>query len=387
MDSKESVAFIATVDVHIYAFHIPFMKMLERMGFEVEVLCANTGFVERVRREGFIVHEIPFSRNPLSLTNLKAFLILKGIIRKKQYRMLHVHTPVAGFLGRLAGRMAGVTCIIYTTHGFHFHEYGSKLRNFLYYRLEKFAGRFTDILITINTDDYKIAKEKNLTPKGKVLYIKGVGVDTGKFCPTEREQELKKTYATSIRFNKDTPILIIIAELIKRKNIVDAIRAVKLLEGKEFKLLIAGNGPLKNELVSLVTDLELNKKVFFLGRRDDVPEILQVSKMLLLTSIHEGLPRAILEAMAMEKPVVAYNIRGVRDLVVDGETGFLVPFGDIRALAEKISFLLDNPIIAEEMGKKGRSRIIGQFDLETVLRQMKEVYEDALSTFQGKGDR
>ena len=136
----EKILFLATVDVHIYAFHIPFMKLLEGMGYEVEAACANTGFVERIRNEGFTVNEIPFSRNPLSPSNLIAFVLLLRTFRKKSYRMIHLHTPVAGFLGRIAGRISGVPCIIYTAHGFHFHEYGSKLKNFLYYRLERLAN-------------------------------------------------------------------------------------------------------------------------------------------------------------------------------------------------------------------------------------------------------
>ena len=172
------ILFIATVDVHIYAFHIPFMKMLKGMGFKVEVACADTGFTERSKKEGFVVHKVPFSRNPLSLSNMKAFFMLVKIMKQNNYRMIHVDTPVAGFLGRIAGRIAGVPCIIYTAHGFHFHEYGSKLRNFIYFQFEKIAGRLTDVLITINTDDCRIAEEKSLIPHGRVIYLPGVGVDS-----------------------------------------------------------------------------------------------------------------------------------------------------------------------------------------------------------------
>lgn len=385
--SRDRIVFAATVDVHIYAFHIPFMKLLKSMGYDVEVACRDTGISERIEKEGFVVHKIPFSRNPLSFSNLRAFFELLKLMKENKYIMLHAHTPVASFLGRIAGKMAKIPHIVYTAHGFHFHEYGSKLRNFLYYRLEKFAGKFTDILITINKDDYKIANKVKICPRGKIVYVSGVGVDTNKVKIKSVEEN--RLESSEVCFPRKDPIILTIGRLEREKNLDHFLYVLSMIKdsGKKVQGFIVGEGPLRSYFQKAVVCNHLSGYVTFTGYFANAFQLISKADVYVFTSSREGLPVSVMEAMAMEKPVVAYNIRGVRDLVVDGETGFLVPFGDIRALAEKISFLLDNPIIAEEMGKKGRSRIIGQFDLDTVLRQMKEVYEDALSTFQGKGDR
>ena len=378
---SKSVLFLATVDSHIYYFHIPFMKLLKNMGYEVEVAAAPVGFKEKIEKEGFKVYPIPFSRNPLSFQNLRAFFMILHLMKKRKYIMVHTHTPVASFLGRIAAKIAGVPHIVYTVHGFHFHEYGNPLKNFIYYRLEKFAGKFTDVLITINTDDYKIAKEKNIIPNGKVVYIKGVGVDLERFNPQGLNRSANANLSKDFKTNNDF-LIIVIAELIKRKNIIDILKAAKIvaIHDRDFKLLIVGDGPLKLELMQFAKSEKLiNEKTLFLGRRSDIPELLSISDLLVMTSYHEGLPRAIMEAMAMEKPVVAYDIRGIRDLVIDGKTGFLVPFRDIKSLAEKILFLHERPDICKEMGKRGRERIEKEFSLKVIMRQMEELYTEILN--------
>jgi len=375
--NNRNILFLATVDSHIYYFHIPFMKLLRDMGYEVEVACSNVGFTEKIEQEGFKVYNIPFSRNPVSPLNVKSFFMLLNLMKKRKYIMLHTHTPVASFLGRIAARIAGIPHIVYTVHGFHFHEYGSRIKNFIYYHLEKFAGRFTDVLITINTDDYKIAEEKNMIPNGKVVYIKGVGVDIHKFSSQQMSSNIRKKYRDALRLDKKDFTVITVAELIKRKNIYDIIAAIASLSDK-IRLIIVGNGTLWKELKDYVKNEGLPKKVLFLGRRTDIPELLYISDLFVMTSLHEGLPKAMMEAMAMAKPVVAYNIRGVRDLVVDGKTGFLVPFRDVKRLAEKILFLYEHPDICKEMGKNGRKRIEKEFSLNVIIDQMKRLYTEIL---------
>ena len=377
---KYKILFIATVDSHIYYFHIPFMKLLKEMGYDVEVAAGASGFKEKIVKEGFKIYSLPFSRNPLSFNNIRAFFILLILMKKQKYVMVHTHTPVASFVGRVAAKIAGVPHVVYTAHGFHFHEYGNKLTNFFYYHLEKFAGRFTDVLITINEDDYKIAKEKNIIANGRVVYIKGVGVDVEKLNPEDFSSDLNMEYRKRLGLDENDFLVIAVAELIKRKNLKDIILAIKSVNNRGYRarLLIAGDGVMEQKLRDFVSANDLQNKVFFLKRRSDVPELLYCSDVLAMTSLHEGLPRSVMEAMAMEKPVVAYNIRGVRDLVVDEETGFLVKFGDVSALAEKIIFLINHPDFAKEMGKKGRKRIEENFSLDIILKQMEALYKEIL---------
>jgi glycosyltransferase involved in cell wall biosynthesis len=378
----KKILFLATVDSHIYYFHIPFMKLLRDMGYEVEVAASNVGFTEKIERDGFKVYNIPFSRNPISPSNFKAFFSLLRLMRKNKYVMLHTHTPVASFIGRIAGRIAGVPHIVYTAHGFHFHEYGNPLTNFIYFKLEKFAGKFTDVLVTINSDDYKVAVEKKMVPHGKVVYIKGVGVDTEKFDPKKYDSEVNEHYRKQFGFKDDDFVIIDIAEFTKGKNLSSLIEVFSRVLNYNYspKLLIVGEGILFKEISDILESKELKDKIILPGRRSDIPEILCVSNLFAFTSIREGLPKSVMEAMAMEKPVVAYNIRGVRDLVEDGINGFLIPFGDTDAFAEKIIYLMEHPEFAKEMGKRGREKILKEFSLDVILPQMKELYESILKS-------
>jgi len=376
MKSRGKILFLATVDSHIYYFHIPFMKLLKDMGYEVEVAASNVGFTEKIEREGFKVYNIPFSRNPISLSNFKAFFSLLRLMRKNKYVMLHTHTPVASFIGRIAGRIADVPNIVYTVHGFHFHEYGNPLTNFIYFGLEKFAGRFTDVLITINKDDYKVAIKKDMVQNGKVVYIKGVGVDTERFNP----EKVSTERVPSILSNFSGSVFVSVGRLEREKHFDHLLKAFSLVKQRrnDFKLLIIGDGVEGDYLKKLFFALNLQNHIEFLGYIKGIEEFLKISNAFVFASSREGLPVSVMEAMAMEKPIVAYNIRGVRDLVEDGASGFLVPFGDTKALAKKIAYLMEHPEVAREMGKKGREKIEKEFSIEVILPQMKKLYEDIL---------
>jgi len=377
---EKKILFLATVDVHIYAFHIPFMKLLKDMGYEVEVAASNVGFTKKIEQEGFKFYDIPFSRNPLSFKNIKAFFMLLRLMRRNKYVMIHTHTPVASFLGRIAARIVGVPHTVYTVHGFHFHEYGSKIMNFIYYRLEKVAGRFTDVLITINKDDYKIAKEKNIAPNGKVVYIKGVGVDTEKFDPKRIKKDKRKEILTKLSINNEIFVILSTGRLEREKHFDQIIEALGYADrkGLRFKFFIAGSGPLYSNLLEAAKFYGMQEELMLLGHIDEIPELLSVSNIYVTASSREGLPVSVMEAMAMEKPIIAYNIRGVRDLVEDGANGFLVSFGDVKGLAEKILYLMEHPEVAVEMGKKGRERIEKEFSLGVILPQMKALYKEIL---------
>ncbi len=374
--NSKKILFLATVDSHIYYFHIPSMKLLRDMGYEVEVAASNVGFTEKIEQEGFKVYNIPFSRNPVSPLNIKSFFMLLNLMKKRKYIMVHTHTPVASFIGRIVARIVGVPHIVYTVHGFHFHEYGNPLRNFVYYRLEKFTGKFTDVLITINKDDYKVAIEKKIIPNGKVVYIKGVGVDTEKFDPKRIKEDKRKEILTKLSINNEIFVISSVGRLEREKHFEHLIGALGIVKekGLRFKFFIAGNGPLSSSLLKVAKSFGLEENLVLLGHLDQIPELLSVSDVYVTASSREGLPVSLTEAMVMEKPVVAYNIRGVRDLVEDGVNGFLVPFGDVKGLAEKILYLMEHPEVAEEMGKKGREKIEKEFSLNVILPQMENLY-------------
>lgn len=378
MGKDKKILFLATVDVHMPAFHIPFMNLLREWDYDVEVAARDTGFKEGIEKEGFKFHNIPFSRNPLSFSNFKAFFLLLKLMKDNKYIMIHTHTPVASFLGRFAGRIAKVPRIVYTAHGFHFHEYGSRLKNFAYFKLEKFAGKFTDVLITINRDDYEVAKKGNLAPNGKIVYIKGVGVDTEKIKPENIEG--KRLESINGVLHCKNPLILTVGRLEREKNFDQFLYMLKIVKdsGKKFHGLVIGEGPLKDYLEKIINKLKLNEVVKFTGYFTRAFEIISQAEVYVFTSSREGLPVSVMEAMAVEKPVVAYNIRGVRDLVVDGETGFLIPYRNVQQLAEKVLYLMNNPEIARIMGRKGRERIEKEFSIEKIKVEMSKLYREIL---------
>jgi glycosyltransferase involved in cell wall biosynthesis len=371
------VLFVATVDSHIWYFHMPHMQQLRDMGFQVEVAAAPAGFAWRILAEGYEVHAVPFSRNPLSVRNISAYRALRRLMQSRRYVMVHVHTPLAGLLGRLAARQERVAHIVYTAHGFHFHGHGNWWSNRLYCVLERIAAGWTDTLITINREDFTIASRAFAHGRTKVVYVPGVGTDCSQYIPATVDQRTHER--ALLRLREDSLIIVWVAEFIRRKRPDDAVAAIHGLSSKaSVQLLMLGDGLLLDAIEKTVLRRGMRDTITVRGRVSNVADYLTASDAFLSTASQEGLPKGVMEAMAAGLPVVAYDIRGCNDLVLDGETGFLVPFGDVPGLADKLAWLAQHPNERRHMGEAGRRRIEQTFSLDVVLPQMKMVYQDEL---------
>ena len=372
-----SVLFVATVDSHIWYFHMPHMQLLRDMGFQVEVAAAPVGFAEKIRAEGYEVHAIPFSKNPLSLRNIAAYCALRRLMQSRHYIMVHVHTPVAGFLGRFAAWRVGVPHIIYTAHGFHFYSHGKWWFNRLYYTLEQMAAHWTDTLIAINREDFAIASRAFARGRTKVVYVPGVGVDCRECHVLPATGRIAAR--ASLGLPEDAYAVAWVGEMNRNKRPEDALAAIGHLSmGDPVRMVMLGNGRRSREISDVVVRYGLGEIVSLTGRVSNVAKYLSASDVLLSTASREGLPRNVMEAMVTGLPVVAYDIRGCNDLVIDGETGFLVPFGDVSGLTDKLTWLAQHPDERRHMGEAGRKRIEEAFSLEAVLPQMKTVYQNEL---------
>lgn len=371
---------LATVDDMIWHFNMPFLHLLQDLGAEVECAARPTySFYRYLKDNNVVFHPIPFARNPVSPSNILAGFRLWRLLKERKYELIHTHGPTASFIGRIIGKLAGVKAIIYTAHGFHFHKYGHPIMNLVYFAVEKFASNFCDELITINEEDFESARRKFPCPK-KVTLVRGVGIDINRFSPEKVDvdlKDLKERIGLSGKY-----CIGVIAEWIKRKRIQDVIRTAYLLikRGWDLNVLIVGYGPLKNELMEEARELGIEERVKIIDYQIDPRPYYLLMDVFLLTSRQEGLPKVVMEAMAMEQPVVAYDIRGMKDLVIDGETGFLCPFKDVQCLADRVEWLLAHPEERRKMGKAGRVRLKeGGFCLEDIKRQMREIYEKFLS--------
>ncbi|MDO6355735.1 glycosyltransferase family 4 protein [Caloramator sp. CAR-1] len=375
----KKVLIVATVvKTHIMQFHIPHMKWLKENNYEVHV-CARNDYENKsecVIPYCDCYYDIPFERNPFDIKNITAYKHLKKIIGINNYDIIHCHTPVGGVLSRLAARSARKkgTKVIYTAHGFHFYK-GAPIKNWiLYYPIEKWLSRYTNVLITINDEDYNCAISKGFKAK-KIYKVNGVGIDLKKFGPQTQgeKKELRKHYG----YKDEDFILINVAELNSNKNQVLLINAINKLKDKipNIKLLLVGTGPLKEQYEELVKKLNLENYVVFLGYRRDVPELMALSDIAVSASKREGLPVNVMEAMATGLPLVVTDCRGNRDLVINKENGYVVGIDDVKKFADSVEELYKS----EELRKKYSQRsleFIKHYSLQKVVDEMKKIYEN-----------
>ena len=366
----KKILYITTVSRTINAFLIPHINMLLDKGYQVDCACYIDKEIDQsLLDRGVKIYEVPFSRNPLNLQNNKAYKQLVKLQQENNYDIVHVHTPVASVYGRLLKVKFPKLKTIYTVHGFHFHQNGSKLNWMIYYPIEKFMTRFTDSIITINSEDYERANKFNIP---NVYKHNGVGVDFASYDPgnMDKEQARKK-----LGLDKDDFVVLMIAEVNKNKNHKQMIEAVKLLKERniDIKVICAGDGVLLEEIKQEIEKNELSDYIQMLGFRRDIPELVASCDVGILLSHREGLPKNIMELMACKKPVIGTNIRGIRDLVLDKYNGFLVEVGDNEDTANKIEILKEHSEMLEEMSENAYE-FIKEYSIDKVTKQLESVY-------------
>ena len=360
---------MTTVSRTINAFLIPHIEMLLDNGYEVDCACSIDKPVDKeLQNKGVKIFEVPFSRNPLGIGNIKAFMRLMELQRINNYDIVHVHTPIAAIYGRLLKLGYSNLKTIYTAHGYHFLKGGSKLSWLIYYPIEKIMAKFTDVIININKEDFEITKEK-LKPRSS-YFLNGVGLDLSKYKKLSKDEILEKKKELGI--NDNDFVVLMIAELNKNKNHIQLINAIEILKEKysNIKALCIGDGQNKEILNELIISKNLQNDIFMLGYREDVNKLINISDIGILMSYREGLPRNIMEFMASGRKVIATNIRGCRDLLCNETIGTLVNVGDYEETAkaiEKYYLSRDRRFnISDEIKK---------YDIESVNSELLKIYE------------
>ncbi|TDT79871.1 glycosyltransferase involved in cell wall biosynthesis [Bacillus sp. AG1163] len=370
---------VTTVSGTIKAFLIPQIELLKKQGFEVDVATNITGKIEEFSNllDGVKIHDVPFNRNAKSLENVRAYRIIKGIIRDGEYDLIHVHTPIAAFLTRLASTRRNK--VIYTAHGFHFNENGSNISNLIYKTMEKIAAKKTDRLIVINQDDYETGK--SIISSKRLRYIKGVGVDVQKYNQDVLNEDEKMEFKQSLGIEKNKKVITHIAELNGNKRQIDAVLAAgkfKEIYGDNFVLLLVGRGPMLKSIQDEIKNLELDKYIKCLGFRNDISKILSITDVGMLISLREGLPKSVMEMMSMKIPVVATNIRGNRDLIKNKENGILVDIKKPNQIAEAWNEIFSNPNMRRRFIEKSYDKICKEYSLEIILSDLEKLYEEMI---------
>lgn len=371
------ILYVSTTSATINSFLVPHIEMLLDSGHQVDIACNISKPISPILLErGCRVFPMAFQRAPLKKNNFVAYRNLKKLIDGGEYGCMHTHTPIASTLARHAcnrGRK-GVK-VIYTAHGFHFFE-GAPLKNWLtYYPIEKWLARYTDVLITMNSEDYERAQKKFKSQK--VLLVNGVGVNLNKFAV--QTETVKNRVRQEYGIDPETFILVYAAELSDRKHQDLLIAAMDKLvrDIPNSKLLLIGKGPNQEQYQSLINKLQLNDHIELMGFRGDVDKLMMIADVAVSSSHQEGLPVNIMEAMATGLPLVVSNCRGNRDLIKDGKNGFVINDGSPEQYAEKILQIYSDRELRTEM-KNANIIDIQKYSTENVLKDMREIYRELL---------
>lgn len=355
---------------------------LDKNRFEVDVICSllrDRDFYQDIKKmqdAGIKVIILPIKRNISLLSDLAAFFKLCSYIKKGRYDVVHTHSSKAGFLGRLAARLMGTRTVIHTPHYFCFiTEDMPKVKKLFYFYLEKFAALFCDRIITVSESQRQDILKKGLVNAEKVITVEN-GVDIRKFSGNGFDA-LKNRQKLGL--GGKSVVLGTVGILIERKGqryLIEAFAEI-IKEGFDMTLLIAGDGELRRELENLCGRLGLDSRVRLLGFRQDIPELLSLMDIFVFPSLWEGMPLAVLEAMASGLPVVCTEAHGAVDLIQNGKCGILVQKRDAKGIIEAIRYLVLNPDKAKGMGREARRLIHSNYTLEKQVSRIEEIYKSS----------
>lgn len=371
---------LATTAAMIEQFNKNNILILEELGYEVHV-AGNweegnpisderlNDFKQWIEVHGGKYFHIPAVRQPFAIkANITAYKTVVGLIREYKYEFIHCHTPIGAVIGRIAAHVTR-TKIMYTAHGFHFYT-GAPLKNWLlYYPVEKFLSRWTDILILINQEDYQRAK-KSFHAK-RTEYVPGVGVDIKKFASDVINREEKRR---SIGVKESDIMLLSVGELIPRKNHGVVIEALAALRDPRLKYYICGKGDLLEVYKRQIQELGLEDQVFLLGFRNDISELCHAADIYIFPSSQEGLSLALMEAIACKVPVICSDIRGNCDLIQNRECLFQI--GDKERLVQCINNACDIDGVDQKFKHTEVENYVKlqKYDLEYVMKKMSQLY-------------
>lgn len=365
------ILYITTISGTMNAFFGPHIEMLVREGHYVDIACdfKEWGMDDIFKQLGCDSYQIDFSRKPLALDNFKAYGQLKKVIENGNYDIVHCHTPNAAVITRLVCRKFrkkhGLK-VFYTAHGFHFYKGAPKLNWLVFYPVEKFCSYFTDKLITINVEDYELAKNK--FHAREVHYVPGVGIDLSRFENVQVDRNVKRR---EIGVPEDAFLLISVGELSKRKNHSLVLQAMTQMSNSDIHYAIVGKGSLQHDLQNYAKEHGLSDNVHLLGYRKDIAQLYKASDLCCFPSIHEGLPVALMEAMACGLPVVCSRIRGNSDLISENGGALFDPYCADDCQQAIVRVMNGD---RSQMGRANQ-KYVNNYSTDQVLVKLKSTYE------------
>lgn len=367
MIKNKKILVITTTDNMIWQFLIPHIQFLKQYN-EVECVCSKTGFWfdELKDKYNLTMHEIDFARNPFKVRNIKAYKALCKLQKERKFDLVYSQQPVGGLMGRLLAKKFKLPCF-YTAHGFAFLKGGSRLKNFVFRNVEKHLAKYTDVLITINDEDFSACQKWKAKKKYK---ISGIGVSGDKVTKALPRDKARESLGI-----KDEFVILTVSEFTKNKNYPVMLKTIANLKDKNIKYFICGTGSEMEDIKKFAHELGLDDVVYFFGYVKNVPDIMSASDVFLTASHREGLALSVIEAMNFALPIVGSNVRGVRDLVQENENGYLCEKDDVIAFTSALEKLLKDKELREKLGQKSLEKS-KQYSLENVQKELEDIYNE-----------
>lgn len=358
---------VTNVDFSMRQFLLPLMRALREEGHDVVGACADGPDLDVVRAEGFVVRAMPLVRSFSPLAQARAFLALRRLIKRERPDIVHAHMPISGLLARLAAWHSGVPVVAYTCHGFLFNQPGKLTRRVLARCLEWLAGRITDVYMTVSDEEAADARRLGIHP-GPVSV--GNGRDPAQFQP---DPVARQAVRAELGVSPERIVVLAVSRLVRHKGYPELLRAMESVPNAE--LWVVGSRLTSDHgddmgMSFAHAEVVLGDRLKRLGHRADVARIMAAADIFVLPSHFEGLPMSVIEAMLSGLPVVATDIRGPREQVVDGETGLLVTPGLAAPLARALQRLANNAVLRAKMGVAGRARACALYDERAVTARI-----------------
>ena len=364
---------LCAVDFTVEKLLLPLIDAMENENWSVTTICSNGESVHKLREMGYNIITIPISRSYNPLKALYSIILLFKIFRKEKFDVIHVHTPIASIVGRIAAIFVKKNLVVYTAHGFYFHENMPFYKKYFFIKIEKLLGYFTNLLFCQSSEDTKEAIDRNIMSINRVFTI-GNGVDINKFNIKLFENNNLEN-RKSLGIPEKAIVVGVVARLVEEKGLNELLLASINLSEKysNFYLLLIGGNLIDEHGRGIDKNLSnarkiMNSKIIELGFRSDTNMLMSIMDIFCLPSYREGMPRTIIEAMMMQKPVIATNIRGSREEVTDGVTGFLVPPKNVYALEKALEKLILDDKLRNKMGIDGRKKALIQFDESNITK-------------------
>ena len=380
--SPPRILMVTTVSTTLRAFLLPIAQRYRSLGWRVDAMAAGADTDPSIARHFDVTHGIAWARNPFSLGNLAVMRRIREVVRVGAYDIVHVHTPIAAFVTRLALRREKSATVVYTAHGFHAHPGGARLSNAFFRWIERRAARWTDYLVVMNEHDAALAQRDGLAQAGRLAHHPGIGVDVRQYRPPGRDARDRVRQSLGIPATQS--VIVVVAEFNRNKRQRDVVAAlVRLRDEATIPMpivLFIGDGPCRAMVSRHARAAGVESHVRFLGQRDDVASLVGASDALVLASKREGLPRCLLEAMCMGVPVVASMARGSVDLLGGErghERGWLYPVGDIARLADRLRVVLGDRSGAQVRAQHAEAWIHAAASLDQVLLRHDVLYDAA----------